>query len=195
MIWALISPTFSLSKTETSFSPARIAERASMTQFGHSESVLRGQPSVGLVFCQDFRSGLSDHFGVNDGFGLYLLKNWITSNNPPEISAKPLSACLVILIPTFRFLSASIVVSSHIRPWGAYCNDRAFTSDIANPLPFRYLDHKSTKGQVFQSVSPWFTRCQRAQIGSPWRCLSWDEFLTRRMMEHSVRRVYADLSA
>src|SRR5207248_6582858 len=77
MIWALISPTFSLSKTETSFSPARIAERASMTQFGHSESVLRGQPSVGLVFCQDFRSGLSDHFGVNDGFGLYLLKNWI----------------------------------------------------------------------------------------------------------------------
>jgi hypothetical protein len=38
---------------------------------------VRGQPSVGLDFSQDFSSGLSDHFGVMEGFGLYLLKNWI----------------------------------------------------------------------------------------------------------------------
>src|SRR5215469_5149742 len=54
-----------------------MASRASLTQSGHSESVCRGQPSVGFVFSQDFRSGLSDHFGVKDGFGLYLLKNWM----------------------------------------------------------------------------------------------------------------------
>jgi hypothetical protein len=44
-----------------------------MTQFGQSESVVRGQPNVGLVFCHDFSNGLSDHLGVKDGFGRYLL--------------------------------------------------------------------------------------------------------------------------
>src|SRR5947209_19728599 len=75
MICAFISPIFSLTRTETSLLPLRISSRASMTQFGQSESVVRGQPSVGLDFCHDLRSGLSDHLGVNDGFGLYLLKN------------------------------------------------------------------------------------------------------------------------
>ena len=46
--------------------PSRISCRASRTQFGHSESVSRGQPSGGFTFCHDFSSGLSDHFGVND---------------------------------------------------------------------------------------------------------------------------------
>src|SRR5258705_6496045 len=72
IIWALISPTFSLIRTLTSFLPLRIASRASITQLGQSESVVRGQPRVGLLFCQDFSNGLSDHFGVKDGFGLYL---------------------------------------------------------------------------------------------------------------------------
>src|ERR1041385_5263787 len=67
MICALISPTFSLIRTLTSCLPLRMDSRASITQFGHSESVVRGQPRVGLLFCQDFSSGLSDHFGVNDG--------------------------------------------------------------------------------------------------------------------------------
>src|SRR5207248_10151577 len=57
------------------FFPWMMASRASLTQSGQSESVWRGHPSVGLVFSQDLRSGLSDHFGVKDGFGLYLLKN------------------------------------------------------------------------------------------------------------------------
>src|SRR6185436_12962128 len=73
MIWALISPTFSSRSMETSWVPLIIDSRASITQFGHSESVVRGQPSVGFVFCQDFNNGLSDHFGVKEGFGLYLL--------------------------------------------------------------------------------------------------------------------------
>ncbi len=50
MIVALISPTFSLSRTETSFFPSRISCRASRVQVGQSESVWRGQPSGGLVF-------------------------------------------------------------------------------------------------------------------------------------------------
>jgi hypothetical protein len=51
---------------------AEIASRASITQLGQRESVVRGQPRVGLLFCQDFNSGLSDHFGINEGLGLYL---------------------------------------------------------------------------------------------------------------------------
>ena len=54
---------------------AQDSSRASMTHFGQSESVVRGKPSVGFDFCHDFRSGLSDHFGVNDWFGLNLLTN------------------------------------------------------------------------------------------------------------------------
>ena len=74
MICALISPTFSLIRSRQSFLPAMIASRASFTQAGHSESVCRGKPSVGLVFSHDFSSGLSDHCGVTDGFGFFLLK-------------------------------------------------------------------------------------------------------------------------
>src|SRR4026209_1926116 len=72
MMVALISPTFSLTRTLTSFLPLRISSRASITQFGQSESVVRGQPRVGLLFCHDFSRGLSDHFGVKEGLGLYL---------------------------------------------------------------------------------------------------------------------------
>src|SRR6266704_6883901 len=85
MICALISPTFSLMRSVTSRLPLKISSRASITHFGQSESVVRGQPSVGLVFCQDLRSGLSDHFGVNEGLGLYLLITWMESNKPPAI--------------------------------------------------------------------------------------------------------------
>src|SRR5258708_39293225 len=72
IIWALISPTFSLIRTLTSFLPLRIASRASITQLGQSESVVRAQPRVGLLFCHDFNSGLYALIGVNEGFGLYL---------------------------------------------------------------------------------------------------------------------------
>src|ERR1051325_5764024 len=71
-ICALISPTFSLIRTATSSLPPMIFSRASMTQLGQSESVVRGQPRVGLLFCHDFKRGLSDHFGVKEGLGLYL---------------------------------------------------------------------------------------------------------------------------
>src|SRR5271163_4975935 len=84
-ICALISPTFSWIRSVQSFLPSMIAARASLTQSGHSESVVRGQPSVGFDFSHDFSSGLSDHFGVKEGFGLYLLKNWIVSNVTPAV--------------------------------------------------------------------------------------------------------------
>src|SRR5215813_266880 len=68
-IVALISPTRSLKRTATSFRPAMISLRVSRTQSGQRESVCRGQPSGGFVFCQDFRSGRSDHLGVNAALG------------------------------------------------------------------------------------------------------------------------------
>src|SRR5688572_14290713 len=95
MICALISPTFSLIRTLTSFLPLMIASRASMTQLGQSESVVRGQPRVGLLFCHDFSSGFSDHFGVNDGFGLYLFTDAIASCRPPAAMVRPFSARLI----------------------------------------------------------------------------------------------------
>src|SRR5215467_12985079 len=67
---ALISPTFSLSRTSCGNLPSTICCRISGTHFGQSESVERGQPSGGLVFSHDFSMGLSDHLGVNAGLGL-----------------------------------------------------------------------------------------------------------------------------
>src|SRR5436305_12221608 len=84
-IVALISPTFSFRRTLTSFLPSRMAWRASRVHVGHSESVSRGQPSGGLVFSYDLRSGFSDHFGVNDGFCLILF-------NPLKTTQAPLAA-------------------------------------------------------------------------------------------------------
>src|SRR5207342_1636158 len=81
-IVALISPTFSWSRTLTSFLPSRISCRASRTHTGQSESVSRGQPSGGFVFSQDFSSGLSDHFGVNEGFRAILLRLLNTVHAP-----------------------------------------------------------------------------------------------------------------
>jgi hypothetical protein len=78
--------------------PLRMFSRASITQFGHNESVTLGQPSVGFVFCQDFSSGLSDHFGVKDGLGLYLLTTWMALNRPPATIVSPRSACLIAFI-------------------------------------------------------------------------------------------------
>src|ERR1700689_23785 len=74
IILALISPTFSLTRSRQSLLPFKIRSRASFTHPGQSESVSRGQPRVGLLFSQDFNSGLSDHAGVNDGLGFFLLK-------------------------------------------------------------------------------------------------------------------------
>src|SRR6266404_1560713 len=81
-IVALISPTFSFSRTLTSFLPSRISCRASRVHVGHSESVSRGQPSGGFVFSYDLSSGLSDHFGVNDGRWLILFRPFNTSHAP-----------------------------------------------------------------------------------------------------------------
>src|SRR5256885_15699565 len=77
-----------------------IASRASLTQSGHRESVCRGQPRVGLVFSQDFNSGLSDHFGVNDGFGLRLLKNCMVLNVTLAVLQTAASIVRITCVPT-----------------------------------------------------------------------------------------------
>jgi hypothetical protein len=75
-----------------------MASRASETQPGQSESVVRGQPSVGLLFSYDFSKGFSDHFGVKEGFGLYLLKNWMELNVAPAALQTTQSNVLAILL-------------------------------------------------------------------------------------------------
>src|ERR1700724_3280394 len=74
--------------------------RASFTHAGQRESVCRGKPSVGLVFSQDFSSGLSDHFGVTEGFGLRLLKYWIVSKVIPAVLQTAQWIVLKICVPT-----------------------------------------------------------------------------------------------
>ena len=95
MMVALISPTFSVSSTETSCLPSRIACRASRTQVGQSESVSRGQPSGGLVFCQDLSSGLSDQRGVKDGFWRMAFAAENTCHRPLAVTASPFSTYLI----------------------------------------------------------------------------------------------------
>ena len=92
---ALISPTFSLSRTLTSFLPSRISWRASRVHVGQSESVSRGQPSGGFVFSYDFSSGLSDHLGVNDGFWAILLRLLNRNQAPFAVSESPFSKYLM----------------------------------------------------------------------------------------------------
>src|SRR5882762_8903667 len=109
MIWAFISPTFSLIRSATSFLPLKMASRASMTHLGQSESVVRGQPSVGFVFCHDLSKGLSDHLVVKDGFGLYWLTVCIALNTPPATSARPFSTCLIGRIYLFSPLKLNLI--------------------------------------------------------------------------------------
>src|ERR671932_429859 len=109
MICALISPTFSWTRMDGSMVGAlRILLRASMTHFGQRLSVVRGKPSGGFDFCQDLSRGLSDHFGVNDSFGLYWLKNWIVLKRPPATVASAFSACLIgFILRPFVSLAAA----------------------------------------------------------------------------------------
>ena len=59
-----------------------------------SESVCRGQPSGGLVFCHDLFSGFSDHFGVNDGLRRIEFSVLNTCHAPSAAMASPFSAYL-----------------------------------------------------------------------------------------------------
>src|SRR2546421_4123926 len=93
-ICALISPTLSFSRTSWGSLPSKICWRISGTHLGHSESVLRGQPSGGLVFSQDFSRGLSDHLGVNDGLGRILLSLEKTAHAPLAAMVTTFSAYL-----------------------------------------------------------------------------------------------------
>src|SRR5580704_17538919 len=94
-IWALISPTFSLRRISTGSSPLTILVRISGTHLGQRESVVRGQPSGGFCFSHDFRSGFSDHFGVNDGFGLMELRVLNTCHAAPATTVTAFSAYLI----------------------------------------------------------------------------------------------------
>src|SRR3712207_3336909 len=80
--------------------------RASMTHLGQSESVVRGKPSGGFDFCQDFSKGLSDHLGVKASFGRNWLKNWAVLKSLPATKATPFSTCLIgfILFPLTKNL-------------------------------------------------------------------------------------------
>src|SRR5215831_9250202 len=94
IICAFISPTFSLRRISCGSLPSRICWRISGTHLGQRESVLRGQPRGGLVFSHDFRSGLSDHFGVKDGLGLMGFNLSKTAHAPLAAYVRTFSAYL-----------------------------------------------------------------------------------------------------
>src|SRR5262249_20075395 len=91
--------------------------RASLTHLGQSESVTRGHPRVGLVFCHDFSKGLSDHLGMNDSLGLNLLKNWMASKAPLANIDNPFSTCLIGLCIDFLRVVVFCTEFSLCRRW------------------------------------------------------------------------------
>src|SRR5271165_4179843 len=95
MIWALISPAFSFIRTSSGSLPSMICWRISGTHLGQSESVERGQPRGGLDFWYDFSSGLSDHFGVNEGFWLMLFTRSNTAHAPLAAMVTAFSTYLI----------------------------------------------------------------------------------------------------
>src|SRR5580698_7793358 len=94
-ICALISPTFSFISTSCGRCPSRICCRISGTHFGHSESVVRGQPSGGFDFSYDLSSGFSDHFGVGDAPGLIRFKRSNTAQVPLAATTTAFSTYLI----------------------------------------------------------------------------------------------------
>src|SRR3954469_6706880 len=72
-----------------------MACRASRTQFGQRESVSRGHPSGGFTFCQDFCSGMSDHFGVKLPFGRTELTVSKSVHAPRAAYVRPFSTYLI----------------------------------------------------------------------------------------------------
>src|SRR5579859_2579876 len=114
MTCALISPTLSLSRISCGSLPSTICWRISGTHFGHSESVLRGQPSGGLDFSYDLSSGLSDHFGVGDGLGLILFKR---SNTTHALLAAVTTAFSTYLIGLRILASSSWLLASSRTFW------------------------------------------------------------------------------
>ena len=75
-----ISPTCWLTSDSTDRSPERNLARVSRTQLGQSESVVRGQPRVGLVRCSLFISGAAAHCGWNEVPGNRLFTVWNTGH-------------------------------------------------------------------------------------------------------------------
>src|SRR5947209_11820196 len=122
IIVALISPTFSFISTSCGRCPSRICCRISGTHLGQRESVLRGQPSGGLVFSQDFKRGFSDHFGVNAGLGLMRLMRSKTAQAPLAAVVKTFSAYLTGLCMYVRLslLSAAMAAILVLTPAAQY---------------------------------------------------------------------------
>src|ERR1700686_4692281 len=106
MIWALISPTFSSIRTSTGRWPSRIYCGISGTHFGQSESVERGQPSGGFDFSHDLSSGLSDHFGVGETFGLTRFNRSNTAHAPVAATVTAFSTYLIGLCILLSLSSA-----------------------------------------------------------------------------------------
>src|SRR3954471_21654195 len=161
-IVAGISPTFSLSRMETSRLPSRISCRASRTQFGQRESVFRGHPSVGFVFSYDFSSGLSDHLGVKDGFWLIWLAVLKTCHRPLAAIDSPFST---------YFIGACIQSSPLERSEadGLLPHNPAITGKTAHRLTGTGR-HGSEKTGLFWPVS---SEWAQSGAGWPWRRGGW----------------------
>src|SRR5580698_11604964 len=123
MICALISPAFSVRRISTGNWPFTILLRISGTHFGQRESVVRGQPSGGFCFSQDFRRGFSDHLGVNEGFGLIELKVLNTCHAAPAAMVTAFSAYLIGLC--IRLKSPDIAVPAIVNEDSTIPMDRS----------------------------------------------------------------------
>src|SRR5215813_11570717 len=101
---------------------------------GHSESVSRGQPSGGFIFSQDFKSGLSLHFGVNPGFCPIRFSFSKTVQAAPAAIVSAFSAYLIGLCISFELLQSD----ASFPQWGpANKNTRAPPCGFMNTSALR----------------------------------------------------------
>ena len=89
------------------------------THFGQSESVVRGQPSGGLVFSYDLSRGLSDHLGLGEGFCLIRFRRSNTAHAPVAATVTAFSTYFTGLCMSSRFPLLGIMASqaSATSPW------------------------------------------------------------------------------
>src|SRR5580658_7577379 len=169
-ICALISPGRSVNRTRKSCLPSTICRRISGTQRGHKESVSRGQPRGGFDFSRDFSSGLSDHFGVKDGFsGTRSLMKQNVRHNPLAAMDAAFSRYLMGLCIS-QIPSSRLSLQLHQQNFVTRTGESAATSLVLNSDYFctakigSLTKARGLPKQLDKQVPPWHPALSRPQF-------------------------------
>ena len=128
------------SATASDCSPERIRARVSRTQTGHSESVVRGNPSGGFERSCVFGSGAGDHFGMErPGLDPPIDRLEQRPRDPGAADERPLDRLPHVHVLSFCQRSTLLDGSewTSLRPAGSRISDARYSTD-AQRRPARY---------------------------------------------------------